>query len=202
RRFIYMPTYDKRLLYFRFFDPVVLEEYLDMITCYPKKLATFFGGELIHSFGVCRQDDFVDYVPTINLSETERAEKRFEEYEMQIFIDQYDNKLLQQVGENLSKDFPELSGQYDEKSVRQAVRENFELAKRHNIVLTGSIYLFTVYQLAFGKPINDLDEKGMIMQILNSDEDERLKIVYINKIINQLDSEGKLPLMEVFNDTH
>ncbi|MDP8052474.1 DUF4123 domain-containing protein, partial [Pasteurella atlantica] len=195
RRFIYMPTYDKRLLYFRFFDPVVLEEYLDMITCYPKKLATFFCGELIHSFGVCRQDDFVDYVPTINLSETERAEKRFEEYEMQIFIEQYDNKLLQQIAENLINDFPNLSKSYDKQSIHKIVRENFELAKRYNIVLTGSIYLLAGYQLFFCKPINELDEQGIIIQILNSDEEELIKIEYIKQRIKYLEADNMITVV-------
>ncbi len=189
RRFIYMPTYDERLLYFRFFDPVVLENYLDMITCYPKKLATFFGGDLIHSFAVCRQDDFVDYVPTIDLSETEQAKKQFEEYEMQLFIEQRDNKLLQEVGENLMNDFPSLSKCYEAQAVHQIVRKNFELAKRHDVVLTGSIYVLAGYQLFFGKPIDELDEQGVIMKILQGDEEELSKMKYINERIEYLEEQ-------------
>ncbi len=189
RRFIYMRTYDERLLYFRFYDPVVLENYLDIITNYPNKLATFFGGDLINAFSVGLGDNFIDYVPSIDLSEVEPAPNQFDKLEMQIFIDQYDNKLLRQVGENLIKDFPNLTKQYDEKAIHQAVRENFELAKRHNIVLTGSIYLFTAYQLFLGKPVNELDEQGIITQILNGDADEHKKIEQIKQRINQLEAQ-------------
>ncbi len=106
----------------------------------------------------------------------------------QELIDQHDNKLLRQVGENLIKDFPELTKKYSKKAVHQAVRENFELAKRHNIVLTGSIYLFTAYQLFLGKPVNKLDEDGLLQDILNSDEDEHVKIYRIKKRMIQLAS--------------
>ncbi|SSZ30080.1 Uncharacterised protein [Aggregatibacter aphrophilus] len=41
RKFIYMPTYDGRLLYFRFYDPTVLEDYFDRLMYYPKKLQRF-----------------------------------------------------------------------------------------------------------------------------------------------------------------
>lgn len=176
RRFFYMPTYDGRLLYFRFFDPVVLANYLDTLTCYPNKLATFFASDLIEAYAVCDNDHFIDYVPSIDLSTQEKAKQQFDEWEMQIFIDQYDDTLLWQVSDSLVKDFPELSKLYDKEAIHKVVKSNFALAKRYQLVLTGSIYLLASYQLIFGQPINEFDEQGVFSSILSSDEGEQVKI--------------------------
>ncbi len=105
-------------------------------------------------------------------------------------IRQYDNKLLAEVAENLINDFPNLSRKYSRKQVHALVRQNFKLAKKHKMVLTGSIYVLTGYQLFFGKPIDKLDKQGIITQILNSDDKELVKMAYINQRIEYLEEQN------------
>ncbi len=102
-------------------------------------------------------------------------------------IEQYDNQLLKEVGENLIGDFPKLSTYYGNKFVHQTVRQNFNLAKRHNMVLTGSIYVLAGYQLFFGQPVDRMDKSGELNKILTSNLDELEKMAKINQRVKFLE---------------
>ena len=75
RKFIYMPTYDGRLLYFRFYDPTVLEDYFDRLMYYPKKIATFWGGGLINAFIMPKGKNVICYTSNIDFSQIESSKK-------------------------------------------------------------------------------------------------------------------------------
>ncbi len=102
----------------------------------------------------------------------------------------YDDKLLAEVAHNLIDDFPHLFHKYSHADVHRLVWKNFSLAKKYKMDLTGSIYVLTGYELFFGKPINELDKQGKITEILNSNDDELIKMKQINQIINELEEQN------------
>jgi len=82
------------LLYFRFYDPTVLEDYFDRLMYYPKKVATFWGGRLINAFIMPKGKNVICYTSNIGFSQIESSKKQFDQFEMREMIAQKDQKLL------------------------------------------------------------------------------------------------------------
>lgn len=190
RKFIYMPTYDDRLLYFRFYDPIVLEQYFDRLIYYPKKLATFWGQGLIDSFILPKGKNVLCYTPTIEFSHVELAKKQFEQFEMKEMITQKDQQLLNQVTDDVLETTQIVSDYYSRDSVYEIVYRCYELCKQNNMIETRSIGMLAIYSLACGKTIDVLDSERKIISILESKMSEMEKLYYIQERINLLEQQG------------
>lgn len=190
RKFIYMPTYDDRLLYFRFYDPMVLEQYFDRLMYYPKKLATFWGQGLIDSFILPKGKNVLCYTSTIEFSDVELAKKQFELFEMKDMIAQKDQKLLSQLTDEILETTPIISDYYSRDIIHKAVSRCYEICKQNNIIETRSIGILTIYSLACGKMIDILDPERKIPSILESEMTEMEKLYYIQERVNLLEQQG------------
>ncbi|TCP91181.1 uncharacterized protein DUF4123 [Cricetibacter osteomyelitidis] len=168
--FIYMPTYDERLLYFRFYDPSVLETYLDRLTYYPKKLSTFFGGGLIESIALPKGDYFVHYAPCIDFAEIALAKKQFDKFEMEQFIECRNQKLSAQLVDDMIELYPYLLEKYTKNTLEVIVdyhRKIAETSQLHESITLGFLVLAALF---YGKPIDMLDADGVILKILEADD--------------------------------
>ena len=192
RKFIYMPTYDDRLLYFRFYDPMVLEQYFDRLMYYPKKLATFWGQGLIDSFILPKGKNVLCYTSTIEFSDVELAKKQFELFEMKDMITQKDQQLLNKVTDDILDTTPIVSDHYSRDSVYEIVYRCYELCKQNNMIETRSIGMLAIYSLACGKTIDILDSEKKIISILESEMSEMEKLYYIQERINSLEEQGTI----------
>jgi hypothetical protein len=190
RKFIYMPTYDDRLLYFRFYDPMVLEQYFDRLMYYPKKLATFWGQGLIDSFILPKGKNVLCYTSTIEFSDVELAKKQFDQFEMREMIAQKDQKLLSQLTDEILETTPIISDYYSRDIIHKAVSRCYEICKQNNIIETRSIGILTIYSLACGKMIDILDPERKIPSILESEMTEMEKLYYIQERVNLLEQQG------------
>lgn len=190
RKFVYMNTYDDNLLYFRFYDPVVLEEYFDFLQHYPRKLSTFWGKGLINEFILPKQENAVSYVPNIDFSQIEPAKKQFDKFEMKAMIEKKDNKLLLNLVKEIIKSTPKVLDYYSEDIIEKAVRHCAKIAEQYHLKETRTIGLFTLYSLACGYAINVLDPEKKVMDILKSDISELEKLSLIQERINELEQRG------------
>ena len=167
RKFIYMPTYDGRLLYFRFYDPTVLEDYFDRLIYYPKKLATFWGQGLIDSFILPKGNDVVHYIPTIDLAK--------------ITPKNLVTELLDTI--------PMLNDHYDRATIEKVVQHCYRLCQTCALYQTIDIGLFALLSLAYGNVIDILDPEKKINQILQSDIAEQKKRYLIKQRISILENQ-------------
>lgn len=190
RKFIYMPTYDDRLLYFRFYDPIVLEQYFDRLIYYPKKLATFWGQGLIDSFILPKGKNVICYTSNIDFSQIESSKKQFDQFEMREIIAQKDQKLLSQLTDEILETTPIISDYYSRDIIHKAVSRCYEICKQNNIIETRSIGILTIYSLACGKMIDILDSERKIPSILESEMAEMEKLYYIQERVNLLEQQG------------
>ena len=185
-----MNTYDDNLLYFRFYDPVVLEEYFDFLQHYPRKLSTFWGKGLINEFILPKQENAVSYVPNIDFSQIEPAKKQFDKFEMKAMIEKKDNKLLLNLVKEIIESTPKVLDYYSEDIIEKAVRHCAKVAEQYHLKETRTIGLFTLYSLACGYAINVLDPEKKVMDILKSDISELEKLSLIQERINELEQQG------------
>ena len=190
RKFIYMPTYDGRLLYFRFYDPTVLEDYFDRLMYYPKKVATFWGGGLINAFIMPKGKNVIYYTSNIDFSQIESSKKQFDQFEMREMIAQKDQKLLSQLTDEILETTPIISDYYSRDIIHKAVSRCYEICKQNNIIETRSIGILTIYSLACGKMIDILDPERKIPSILESEIAEMEKLYYIQERVNLLEQQG------------
>lgn len=190
RKFIYMPTYDDRLLYFRFYDPTVLEDYFDRLMYYPKKIATFWGGGLINAFIMPKGKNVICYTSNIDFSQIESSKKQFDQFEMREMIAQKDQKLLSQLTDEILETTPIISDYYSRDIIHKAVSRCYEICKQNNIIETRSIGILTIYSLACGKMIDILDPERKIPSILESEMTEMEKLYYIQERVNLLEQQG------------
>ena len=192
RKFIYMPTYDGRLLYFRFYDPTVLEDYFDRLMYYPKKVATFWGGGLINAFIMPKGKNVIYYTSNIDFSQIESSKKQFDQFEMREMIAQKDQQLLNKVTDDILDTTPIVSDHYSRDSVYEIVYRCYELCKQNNMIETRSIGMLAIYSLACGKTIDILDSEKKIISILESEMSEMEKLYYIQERINSLEEQGTI----------
>ncbi len=190
RKFIILPTYDKRQLYFRFYDPRVLEAYLDRLICYPKKLAAFFGGELIESIVLPKGDYFVHYVPSIDLSAQKQAKKQFDKFEMDIIITQRNESLFTELINAMLTAKPVLAEYYDREMIEKVVHHCYQVCHKHAIYQTSIIGIFSLLSLACGSVIDIADPQRRINQILQSQLSEQEKLYDIKKRFAFLAKQG------------
>lgn len=190
RKFIYMPTYDGRLLYFRFYDPTVLEDYFDRLMYYPKKVATFWGGGLINAFIMPKGKNVICYTSNIDFSQIESSKKQLDQFEMREMIAQKDQKLLSQLTDEILETTPIISDYYSRDIIHKAVSRCYEICKQNNIIETRSIGILTIYSLACGKMIDILDPERKIPSILESEIAEMEKLYYIQERVNLLEQQG------------
>ena len=189
RKFIYMPTYDGRLLYFRFYDPTVLEDYFDRLMYYPKKLATFWGQGLIDSFILPKGNDVVHYIPTIDLAKITPAKKQFDKFELNTIVDERNAVLLKNLVTELLDTTPMLNDHYDRATIEKVVQHCYRLCQTCALYQTIDIGLFALLSLAYGNVIDILDPEKKINQILQSDIAEQKKRYLIKQRISILENQ-------------
>ena len=190
RKFMILPTYDERQLYFRFYDPRVLEDYLDRLLCYPKKLAAFFGGSLIESIVLPKGDYFVHYAPNTDLSAVPPAKKQFDKFEMDIFIAQRNQSLLAGLANDMLVAKPVLAEYYDRETIEKVVHHCYQVCHKHGIYQTSVIGIFSLLSLACGSVIDIADPQREINRILQSQLSEQEKLYEIKKRFAFLANQG------------
>ena len=182
----------RKFIYFRFYDPIVLEQYFDRLMYYPKKLATFWGQGLIDSFILPKGKNVLCYTSTIEFSDVELAKKQFELFEMKDMITQKDQQLLNKVTDDILDTTPIVSDHYSRDSVYEIVYRCYELCKQNNMIETRSIGMLAIYSLACVKTIDILDSEKKIISILESEMSEMEKLYYIQERINSLEEQGTI----------
>lgn len=190
RKFIYMNTYDERLLYFRFYDPIVLEEYFDFLQHYPRKLSTFWGKGLIESFILPKKQNAVCYTPNVDFSEIEPARKQFDKFEMREMIAKKDEKLLIQLINDLVDNAPYLLDIYSINEVENVVRYHYKLGKKHQFYETSTIGFLSLATLFYGETMDKLDPESVILRLLSVNYlSEPEKLYYIQQRLDVLEQQ-------------
>ncbi|OOF62125.1 DUF4123 domain-containing protein, partial [Rodentibacter sp. Ppn85] len=180
RKFIYMNTYDDRLLYFRFYDPIVLEDYFDFLQHYPRKLSTFWGNGLIDSFILPKQQNAVSYVPNVDFSKIEPAKKQFDKFEMKEMIAKKDKKLLARLIEDLITNAPYLTDTYSLQEIENVVQYHYKMGLKYRFYETDTIGFLSLATLFYGKTADKLDPEPVIMKLLTLNYlSEPEKVYYI-----------------------
>ncbi|OOF69812.1 DUF4123 domain-containing protein [Rodentibacter caecimuris] len=190
RKFIYMNTYDGRLLYFRFYDPIVLEDYFDFLQHYPTKLSTFWGKGLIDSFILPKQQNAVCYMPNIDFSQIEPAKKQFDQFEMKEMIAKKDKKLLSQLIEDLITTAPYLLDTYSHQEIENVVQYHYKMGLKYRFYETGTIGFLSLATLFYGETVDKLDSESIIMKLLALDYlSEPEKVYYIQHRLDVLEQQ-------------
>lgn len=201
RKFIYMPTYDGRLLYFRFYDPTVLEDYFDRLIYYPKKVATFWRGGLIDSISLPKGHHVVHYAPTIDFAKITPAKKQFDKFEMKALIEQKNKEHIIKLVDDILESSPFLLKKYTRSDIEIVASYHNEISSKYNIHQFITIGFFTLVTLLYGKTIDELDSGGIIDSILQSDYLTELnKIYYIKQRIEFLEGQGVIH--DQFEESH
>ncbi len=183
-------VYDGRLLYFRFYDPTVLEDYFDRLMYYPKKLATFWGGGLIDSISLPKGHHVVHYAPTMEFAKITPAKKQFDRFEMNVIVDERNASLLTDLVNELLETTPILNDYYERETIEKVVQHCYRLCKTHALYQTIDIGLLTLLSLAYGNVIDRLDPEKKINQILQSDITEQKKRYLIKQRISVLENKN------------
>ncbi|AFI87159.2 signal peptide protein [Aggregatibacter actinomycetemcomitans serotype d str. SA3033] len=201
RKFIYMKTYDGHLLYFRFYNPIVLEQYFDRLMYYPKKLATFWGTGLIDSFILPKGENVLCYTPNVDFSQVTPAKRRFDKFEMKDFIEQKNKEHFVKLVDDILETSPFLLDKYTRKDIETIVTYHHDISKKYNIRQSITIGFFTLVTLLYGKTIDALDSGGIINSLLQSSYLTELnKIYYIQQRLEFL--EGKGVIHDLFEGPH
>ncbi|MBN6069962.1 DUF4123 domain-containing protein [Aggregatibacter actinomycetemcomitans] len=190
RKFIYMNTYDDRLLYFRFYDPLVLENYFDFLQHYPRKLSTFWGNGLIDKFILPKKQNAICYTPNVDFSKIKPAKKLLDKFEMDEMIAKNDEKLLLHLVQDIIKNVPNVLDYYSQDLIEQAVRHCNNIAGLYHLKETRTVGLLTLYSLACGHVIDILDPEKQIIKILQTNLSEMEKLSLIQDRINKLEQKG------------
>lgn len=193
RKFIYMNTYDDRLLYFRFYDPIVLEEYFDFLQHYPRKLSTFWGKGLIDEFILPKQENALSYVPNVDFLQIEPAKKQFDKFEMKVMIERKDKKLLTQLIENLTNDNPYLLDEYSQREIENVVQYYYDMGKKYQFYETTTFAFLTLATLFYGETVDKLDPECVITKLLMLNYlSEPEKLYYIQQRLDVLAQQKQL----------
>lgn len=190
RRFIYMDTYDERLLYFRFYDPLVLENYFDFLQYHPKKLSTFWGHGLIESFLLPKKENVIYYQPNVDFLQIDPAKKQFDKFEMDAMIARKDEKLLLSLIQDILDTTPDILNFYSQDIVEKAVRHCANIAKHYGLKETRTIGVLALYSLACGMVIDILDPEKIIIKILEGNYSEQEKLALIQDRLSILEQQG------------
>ncbi|OOF58270.1 DUF4123 domain-containing protein [Rodentibacter myodis] len=191
RRFVFMHTYEEKLVYFRFYDPLVLEDYFDRLLYYPEKLATFFGGNLIEAFLIPNKENFIYYEPAVDLSQYKQAKKQLDKFEVDEIRENHNKQLLSDLIENMISSTPELLNHYDKEIINKAVLHSYETCQKTKIDQSFNVGYLALISLAYGTVFNILDPEGKINQILLSqNKNEQEKLYEINKRADILEQQG------------
>ncbi len=202
RHFVYMPTYNERLLYFRFYDGKVISQYLERLTYYPEKLNTFFGGDLIQGILVPDNDKFIYFEPVVDLTEYKTAKKQFDKFEMDAYRDNFNQNLFETVTNDIIESNPDLLEHYSKNEIAEIVLYNHKVSEKYRCIQSNTIIFFTLIALSYGKTIEQLDPEKVINQLLTVDYlTEKEKIYYINQRITVLEKTQQITnLQENTND--
>ncbi|MDG2917852.1 DUF4123 domain-containing protein [Bisgaard Taxon 10/6] len=202
RHFVYMPTYNERLLYFRFYDGKVISQYLERLTYYPEKLNTFFGGDLIQGILVPDNDKFIYFEPVVDLTEYKTAKKQFDKFEMDAYRDNFNQNLFETVTNDIIESNSDLLEHYSKNEIAEIVLYNHKVSEKYRCIQSNTIIFFTLIALSYGKTIEQLDPEKVINQLLTVDYlTEKEKIYYINQRITVLEKTQQITnLQENTND--
>ncbi|OOF59565.1 hypothetical protein BKL49_03480 [Rodentibacter myodis] len=193
RKWLILPDYTEHFYYFRFFDPIVLEEYLDRLQTYPTKLAAFFNGNMIEKiFCIKRGDELIEYEPSVDLSTFKKAKKQFDKFEIEAFTELHNHSLCQKIIEELMLHHPEFANAYGKDIVEKTVNHAYRLAKFGNMKGTISILQLALANLIYGDSINYLDPENKLNEILAADFTEQEKQFYLEKRLDELEKQGRI----------
>ncbi|OOF37696.1 hypothetical protein BKK47_10995 [Rodentibacter mrazii] len=191
RRFVFMNTYEDKLVYFRFYDPLVMEDYFDRLLHYPEKLATFFGGNLIQAFLLPNKENFIYYEPKVDLSQYKQAKKQIDKFEMDEMRENHNKRLLSSLIEQMISSTPELLNYYDKEVITKVVLHAYGICRKTKMNQSFSVGYLALISLAYGTVFNILDPEGKIDQILHSQKmTEQEKLYEINKRADFLEQQG------------
>lgn len=193
RKLLILPDYTGHFYTFRFFDPITLERYLDRLQNYPTKLATFFNGAMIKKIFCIKQgDELIEFEPIVDLSKVKQAKKMFDKFEIDAWIQQRDEALCQKIVAELMSQYPK-SSQPDSKAiVENTVYHAYRLVKAANMKETLSILQLALAQLIYGNSLNCLDPEKKLNEILMSNLTEMEKQFYIEKRLDELETQGRI----------
>nr|AAM88349.1 unknown [Aggregatibacter actinomycetemcomitans] len=108
-----LQDYTGHWYYLRFFDPVILEEYLDRLQTYPTKLSAFFNGDMIEKiFSIKGGDELVEYTPMVDFSAVRQAKKQLDRFEIEAFIEQHNCFQCKKILDELMAQHPEFAQAY------------------------------------------------------------------------------------------
>ncbi|WP_233112592.1 DUF4123 domain-containing protein, partial [Aggregatibacter actinomycetemcomitans] len=110
RQWLMLQDYTGHWYYLRFFDPVILEEYLDRLQTYPTKLSAFFNGDMIEKiFSIKGGDELVEYTPMVDFSAVRQAKKQLDRFEIEAFIEQHNCFQCKKILDELMAQHPEFA---------------------------------------------------------------------------------------------
>ncbi|OOF60283.1 hypothetical protein BKL49_00250 [Rodentibacter myodis] len=193
RKWFILPDYTEHFYYFRFFDPIVLEEYLDRLQTYPTKLAAFFNGNMIEKiFCIKRGDELIEYEPSVDLSTFKKANKQFDKFENEAFIAKRNNSLCEDIIRVLMIQHPEFAEAYGKEIVEKTVNHAYRLVNTARMKESSSILQLALANLIYGDSVNYLDPENKLNEILMSDLTEQEKQFYLEKRFDELEKQGRI----------
>lgn len=194
RKWLMLQDYTGHWYYLRFFDPIVLEEYLDRLQPYPTKLSAFFNGDMIEKmFSIKRGDELIEYTPLIDFSAVKQAKKQLDKFEIEAFIQQHNNLQCKKIVDELMAQHPEFAQVYGKDIVEKTVNHAYRLVKAANMKESGSILQLALANLIYGDSVNYLDSENRLNEILmNSSFSEQEKQYYLEKRFDELEKQGRI----------
>ncbi|WP_167509619.1 DUF4123 domain-containing protein [Actinobacillus vicugnae] len=110
RKFPVLQDEHGKWFFFRFYDPKVLHNYLNIIANSPEKLSKFFGfdNRIIHAFGAGFEDSFYYYQLKALPEDTKSAPVMMTQWEMDGFKDQKWLKLKENLTDYAIKQYPHI----------------------------------------------------------------------------------------------
>lgn len=128
RRFPLMKDENDKWFFFRFYDPKVLRDYLEIIRHSPEKLSKFFGYDqrIVHAFGSGIEDSFHYYQLKALPEETVPAKVMLAKWEVDGFKAQKWSAKKENTLQYLLSQYPHLVTEQDKSSLSQALDEAFK----------------------------------------------------------------------------
>lgn len=194
RKWLMLQDYTGHWYYLRFFDPIVLEEYLDRLQMYPTKLSAFFNGSMIEKmFTIKNGDELIEYTPLIDFSSVKQAKKQLDKFEIDAFIQQHNNLQCKKIIDELMAQHPEFAQAYGKDVVEKTVNHAYRLVKAAKMKETDSILQLALANLIYGDSVNYLDPENHLNEILmNPSFTEQEKQYYLEKRFDELEKQGRI----------
>ncbi|WP_262404460.1 DUF4123 domain-containing protein [Aggregatibacter actinomycetemcomitans] len=194
RQWLMLQDYTGHWYYLRFFDPVILEEYLDRLQTYPTKLSAFFNGDMIEKiFSIKGGDELVEYTPMVDFSAVKQAKKQLDRFEIEAFIEQHNRFRCKKILDELMAQHPEFAQAYGQGIVEKTVNHAYHLVKAANMRESGSILQLALANLMYGDSVNYLDPENQLNRILLSHNlTEQEKQFYLDKRFDELEKQGRI----------